>query len=257
MAGCSGQGERAGRPEIEELAEHRRDRGARVGSSSEKQRFASRPDHGALCGDDFHPLDDGAPDAGVPHGGDPVVALVDGHVVWVVVVDLDACAGSEQEDEPGLVVLGADVATERPAPLTTPQGAFLAAQAVRDLHMQIVGDGDVAEVGEVIADNAAAELVDRFVLQVIQRGVEKADNGRDDHLAHVQRPGPVRARKAAQRHADAGEQRLPLVKADHDVVRGKPDVRRLLQNGVLKPLQVGDHIGGARCFSRSPAGYMP
>jgi hypothetical protein len=51
-------------------------------------------------------LDDGAPDAGVPHSGDPVVALVDGHVVWVVVVELDACAGSEQEDEPGLVVLG-------------------------------------------------------------------------------------------------------------------------------------------------------
>jgi hypothetical protein len=51
-------------------------------------------------------LDDGAPDAGVPHGSDPVAALVDRHVGWVFVVELDACAGSEQENEAGLVVLG-------------------------------------------------------------------------------------------------------------------------------------------------------
>ena len=42
-------------------------------------------------------MDDGAPDAGVPHGGDPVAALVDGHVGWVFIVELDACAASEHE----------------------------------------------------------------------------------------------------------------------------------------------------------------
>jgi hypothetical protein len=31
---------------------------------------------------------------------------VDGHVGWVFIVELDACAGSEQEDEPGPVVPG-------------------------------------------------------------------------------------------------------------------------------------------------------
>jgi hypothetical protein len=51
---------------------------ARSDHPAKKQRFASRPGNGALCGSDFRLLDDGAPDAGVPHGGDPVAALVNG-----------------------------------------------------------------------------------------------------------------------------------------------------------------------------------
>lgn len=68
--------------------------------------FASQPGNGSLCGDDFRPLDDGAPDAGVPYGGDTVAALVDGHADGVFMIELDACTGSEQEDKPGLVVPG-------------------------------------------------------------------------------------------------------------------------------------------------------
>src|SRR5271166_5681938 len=35
-----------------------------------------------------------------------MAALVDGHVGWVFIVELNACAGSEQEDKPGPVVPG-------------------------------------------------------------------------------------------------------------------------------------------------------
>ncbi|CAG6397614.1 hypothetical protein SCOCK_580040 [Actinacidiphila cocklensis] len=99
-------------------------------------------------------------------------------------------------------------------------------------------NGDVEEVGQVVAGYPPAQLADRLVPQVVQRRVEEPRRSGGDHLAHVHRPSAVGHRQPSQGAPETRERLLAFHQIDQDTVRRQAGISELIKEHLLEPLEV-------------------